>query len=657
MTRLYRLSVVTAISTYALIILGGITRVSGSGLGCENDWPLCQGKPYPPLNTLAIIEYLHRTVAASIGFLVLATMIGVWLSPDTRKRTRLMATAAFGLIIVQALLGAVTVWRDLPSEIVTAHLGTAMIFFASTMLTAYFIALDRNGPAWLVGAGRETGRNEDRAFTLIARVGAAVIFLLVLTGGATSTSGAALACDQWPLCISGKLIPDRTSRYTWINISHRTAALIAAGTVAVVLYQSLRRPVSRAARRLATGAAAIIGLQILLGAAYVMTTGSSWLSAAHLATATLLWATMLGLALVAHRPVEPEWQPVGRRPSPVRPAGAAEAVLRMSAYGGSRDASSGAGLASGGAASAALTPAASGLTLRAPELAQVRETVAEYLALMKPGILSLLLATTLGGMLVAAEGMPPLSLVLATMLGGLLAAGGANVLNCYIDRDIDAVMHRTRRRATVTGRITPRSALVFGLILSVLSILVLGLLANWLAAGLALAGNLYYVLVYTKWLKRRTPQNIVIGGAAGAMPPLVGWAAATGHLSVAAVLLFAIIYYWTPPHFWALALLKQGEYGRAAVPMLPVVAGEGETRRQMLLYSILLAAVSLMLVPFGLGSIYLVAALVLNGIFLGMALRLLQAPSKRLARHLFFFSLWYLALLFAAMVFDRLALA
>jgi heme A synthase len=181
------------------------------------------------------------------------------------------------------------------------------------MLTAYFIALDRNAPAWLVGAGRDTGLNPDRAFTLIARAGAVVIFALVLTGGATSTSGAALACDQWPVCIRDAFIPERTSRYTWINISHRAAALIAAGTVAFVLYQALRRPVARAAKRLAVGAAAIIAVQILLGAAYVWTAGSSWLSAAHLAMATLLSATMLGLALVAHRPTEPEWRPIGPR--------------------------------------------------------------------------------------------------------------------------------------------------------------------------------------------------------------------------------------------------------------------------------------------------------------------------------------------------------
>jgi protoheme IX farnesyltransferase len=187
-------------------------------------------------------------------------------------------------------------------------------------------------------------------------------------------------------------------------------------------------------------------------------------------------------------------------------------------------------------------------------------------------------------------------------------------------------------------------------------VLVLGMGANWFAAGLSALGSFYYVVVYSYYLKRRSEQNIVIGGTAGAIPPLVGWAAVTGSLSVAPVLMFAIIYYWTPPHFWALALLKQGEYDRAGVPMLPLVAGEEETRKQVMLYTILLASVSLLIVPFGLGEIYLVAAIVLNAIFLGMAYALYRKGSKKIARQTFFYSIWYLALLFAAMVVDRMVL-
>jgi protoheme IX farnesyltransferase len=287
---------------------------------------------------------------------------------------------------------------------------------------------------------------------------------------------------------------------------------------------------------------------------------------------------------------------------------------------------------------------------------RVMDVVSDYVTLTKPGIMALLLVTTLGAMLIAGQGTPSFGLVLVTMVGGVLTAGGANVLNCYIDRDIDAKMPRTRKRGTANGSISPVAALTFGVALTVSGFLLLGLVVNWLAALLALAGNLYYVFVYTLWLKRTTPHNIVVGGAAGAVPPLVGWAAVTGTLSAPAWILFAIIFYWTPPHFWALALLKQGEYGRVHVPMLPVVAGETETRRQIFMYTIMLAAVSLLLVPFGMSWIYFFGAIMLGGWFLRLAYKLLTDPSKALARKTFFYSIWYVAGLFAVMVTDRLML-
>jgi protoheme IX farnesyltransferase len=280
--------------------------------------------------------------------------------------------------------------------------------------------------------------------------------------------------------------------------------------------------------------------------------------------------------------------------------------------------------------------------------------VQDYVALTKPGIQTLLLVSMLGAMLVASDGVPSFGLVLALLIGGSLTSGGANALNCFIDRDIDAQMSRTRNRATAAGRISPAAAMTFGLTLSVLGTLLIGFVSNWLAAGLAVAGNLYYVLVYTLWLKRTTPHNIVVGGAAGAVPPLVGWAAVTGSLAAPAWILFAIIFYWTPPHFWSLALLKQGDYGRANVPMLPVVAGEEATRKQIFLYTVLLSAVSLLLVPFGMGMIYLVGVVALNAVFLWYAWLLLTDPSKARARQTFFYSLWYLALLYVVLVIDRI---
>jgi protoheme IX farnesyltransferase len=280
----------------------------------------------------------------------------------------------------------------------------------------------------------------------------------------------------------------------------------------------------------------------------------------------------------------------------------------------------------------------------------------DYVTLTKPRIMSLLLLTGAGGMFVGAGGVPPLG-DLAVMLTGLaLACGGASALNHVLDRDIDKLMgKRTRSRPVATGRVPPARALEFGLALSALSFALLGSLANVLTAVLALIGNLFYVLVYTRWLKRSTPQNIVIGGAAGAVPPLVGWAAATGNLTLPALALFAIVFFWTPPHFWALALLIQRDYEAAGVPMLPVVRGERETARQIVLYTLALIPVTLAPVALGtLGVPYLVAALALGGGFLWLALRLRAELVPRRAAVLFHYSLAYLALLFVAMALDPL---
>jgi protoheme IX farnesyltransferase len=290
-----------------------------------------------------------------------------------------------------------------------------------------------------------------------------------------------------------------------------------------------------------------------------------------------------------------------------------------------------------------------------PSLSEVVAHARDYLALTKPRIISLLLWTTVMTMLVAQPSGLELSTVLWTCLGGYLAAGGAGAINHYIDRDVDARMSRTSGRPLVAGRIEPVHGLVFGVLLGVLATVQLALTVNGLAAALALGGLLGYVLVYTAWLKRRTPQNIVIGGAAGAMPPLVGWAAATGSLSLEALIPFAIVFLWTPPHFWALALLISDDYERTGVPMLPVVRGARFTRQRILLYSAVLVAFTLLPVATGMFSaIYLASALLLGGAFLLLAARLLRTPSKRAALQLYLMSLAYLFLLFAAMAADRL---
>lgn len=289
----------------------------------------------------------------------------------------------------------------------------------------------------------------------------------------------------------------------------------------------------------------------------------------------------------------------------------------------------------------------------------MRETITDYVMLTKPVIVALLLTTTLGGMLIAAHGLPPLHILILTLIGGAFSAGGANALNSYIDRNTDKAMGRTSRRPLPSGKISPRNALLFALTLCAASIVILGFGVNWLAATLSTAGIVYYAYVYTVLLKRMTPQNIVIGGGAGALPPLVGWAAVSNELSLLSLYLFAIIFLWTPPHTWALMLLVEKDYRRVSIPMLPAAWGEVEARRHIILYSILLVIVTLM--PFlfrGLSWIYFSGALVLGAYFLVLAARLWFTHNqvKSLAKKLYHYSNGYLALLFALMVVDAILL-
>jgi protoheme IX farnesyltransferase len=307
-----------------------------------------------------------------------------------------------------------------------------------------------------------------------------------------------------------------------------------------------------------------------------------------------------------------------------------------------------------GAAGAIETPLRElpgGGLLARPTSSRTLQLLRDYVELTKPKVQTLLLFTTVTTMYVAGD--PSLLLVALTCLGGYLSAGGAAAVNHWYDRDIDAQMKRTATRPIPAGRIAPRAALIFGCVLAALSVLELSLAVNPLAAALSFGGFLGYVLVYTIWLKRRTPQNIVIGGAAGAVPPLVGWAAVTGSVSGTAVMLFFIVFFWTPPHFWALSLLMKDEYRRVGVPMLPVVRGEDETRRQILLYAILLYAVTQL--PFcagGFGGLYLVGSLLLGLGFIAVAVRLYRRADRASALRVYLYSLAYLALLFAVMVAD-----
>jgi protoheme IX farnesyltransferase len=398
----------------------------------------------------------------------------------------------------------------------------------------------------------------------------------------------------------------------------------------------------------------LTALAAVAATALVVVTGQ-WGGLSHDATALVALALLLGVALSV-------WLGHRDRPMLRLAAAASLAVYALQVGLGALVAWADAGSSARGvhialgAVSFAVTAVAAALTFRggAPVAAG---SWRDYLTLTKPRIMTLLLLTAAGGMVVGAGGFPPAGLFLATMGGLALACGGASALNHVLDRDIDVHMKRTDRRPVATGRVAPERALEFGLALSALSFVVLTSFVNVLAALLAVFGNLFYVVVYTRWLKRTTPQNIVIGGAAGAIPPLVGWAAATGDLTIPALFLFLIVFVWTPPHFWALALLIKRDYEAARIPMLPVVRGERETARQIVLYSLLLVAVTVL--PFAwhaLGLVYLVSALALGAVFIGLALALQRHTDRRHARRLFSYSLLYLALLFVVMAIDPIVL-
>ena len=586
------LTVATALVTYALVVLGGVVRVSGSGLGCP-DWPLCHGRLLPPLNLHAIIEYSHRTTASLASALIVLTAAVALLAWRKRRDIVIPAMVALGLLVAQVVLGAITVRLELPPMIVLAHLATAMALLAAVCVTAVAASVARPTTA------------TDRASVPLARAAAAGTYLLILSGSLVVGSGASSSCAAWPLCGGGFSLS--FEGYPAIQLLHRGLAAAIGVLIIVSLFALLNRHrVQRAVRATVALTLAALAFQVAVGAAVVTLHLPAALRGLHLALASAVWAGTVVLAVLADR----------------LPAGGAPVAVADHARQPPRPA---------------------------------REVVLDYVSLAKPRIIPLLLITALGGMMMAERGWPSTGLVVLTLLGGALAAAGAGAINCWIDRDLDGAMLRTRRRPLPDGRIAPSHALLFGIALGLVAFVLLAFWVNVLTATLAISGLLFYVFVYTLWLKRWTVQNIVIGGAAGAVPPVVGWAAVTHRVDLTAIYLFAVIFLWTPPHFWALALRLKGDYARARVPMLPVVRGEAVARRQILLYTLVLVAVTLAVVVTGaLGLLYLAGAAVLGGVFIALAVVNLRNQRQRWSRLLFDYSIAYLGLLFAVMVADRM---
>src|SRR5437588_704188 len=484
-------------------------------------------------------------------------------------------------------------------------------------------------------------------------------FLAVTAGGLVGASGSGLGCPGWPKCY-GRWIPPANA-HSIIEMSHRylvSLSIYAAVAVLVSILVWHRR--ERFTFALGLAIVPLFIAQAALGAYVVGRELIWWSVVAHLALAMVLMATLI--VLTVHLSAGPP-EPHTHRSFERLLTGAVSVVSRLHAAAVTTHLALGAAIFGALVALFAMVrrqPTASlqiadAYAVADPERTEVREKVGAYFALTKPRIIELLLVTTVPTMVVADRGIPSGWLILATLVGGSLAAGGANALNMYIDRDIDRLMERTKGRPLVTGAVSPRSALVFALALEVCAAVELWVLVNPLSAALAVSATAFYVFVYTLWLKRTSTQNIVIGGAAGAVPVLVGWSAVTGSLGLAPLVLFSIIFYWTPPHFWALAIRYRDDYAAAQVPMLPVVDTMKGTARKILIYTLVLWAATLLFYDVGgMGDIYLAAAFVLGGVFTYYAVRLRQRATSAQAMRLFGWSISYVTLLFGAMALDQL---
>jgi protoheme IX farnesyltransferase len=512
------------------------------------------------------------------------------------------------LLLVQIGLGAVAAQIDLTAFAAVLYLALALALLAA-LLAAYLGA--RLGPAAAeprLGARAQAALRQHRA---LAYGAAGLSLAVMLLGALAANTNAMWACLELPVC---QAVNDLAS----IQLIHRIATALMIAVLIALAAQTWRLRPERGLRLAAVWALALVLVEALIGLAQLVFAreGATGLvmfwRAAHLAVGAASWSSLVVLAILSRRRSEigvGSWE-LG--PKPPTPNSQLPAPSSRSAL------------------------------------------LKDYISLTKPRVITLLIFTTVAAMFITPAGPPPAALVLWTFLGGWLMSSGAHAINCYIDRDIDLLMGRTGRRPLPSNRIPAIHALILGVALGALAFIILGLLVNWLAAALALAGLVYYVFVYTLWLKRTSVSNIVIGGGAGAFPPLVGWAAATGSLTLPSLFLFAIIFYWTPPHFWALALIREQDYARAGVPMLPVVAGDGETRWQILLYTLLMFMLTIMLTPLQImGLPYMIMALALGGLFLRYVLRLLRERTSGAAWGLYRFSLLYLALLFVAMVVDR----